>query len=178
MCPKKRNLASCLAQGTLWGLHYVPAKVDDLEVSMVKDTGAGMTLIREDLVDPKCILQGQTTTLFTAIGQPFEAKLAVVNLETPMFKGHVQVGLVPDLVAEGLLGLDVLERNRVAAVVTRAQAKQQAQREQSSQDHMDECDVRPRNLDTTVSQENGIENYNPQEILLEELSVVDGNKLS
>jgi hypothetical protein len=43
---------------------------------------------------------------------------------------------------------------------------------------MDEYDVRPRNVDTTVSQENGIENYNPQEILLEELSVVDGNKLS
>jgi TFIIF-interacting CTD phosphatase-like protein len=42
---------------------------------------------------------------------------------------------------------------------------------------MDEYDVRPRNLDTTVSQENSIEYYNPQEILLEELGVVEGNKL-
>ena len=63
-----------------------------------------MTLAHEDLVDPKCILQGQTTTLLTAIGQPFEAKLSVVNLETPMFKGHIQVGLVHilDLVADDL----------------------------------------------------------------------------
>jgi hypothetical protein len=86
-CPKKGNLASCFAQGILWGFYYVP--VYDLEVSLIKDTGAGMTLVREDLVDPKCILQGQTTTLFTAIGQIFKAKLAVVNLETPIFKGHV-----------------------------------------------------------------------------------------
>ena len=45
-CPKKGSLASCLAQGTLWGLHYVPAKVDGMEVSLVKDTGACMTLVR------------------------------------------------------------------------------------------------------------------------------------
>lgn len=74
-CPKKGNLASCFVKGMLWGLHYVPGKVDDLEVSLTKDTGASMTLVREDLVDSKCVLQGQTTSLVTAIGQPFEAKL-------------------------------------------------------------------------------------------------------
>jgi hypothetical protein len=33
-----------------------------------------MTLLRENLVDLSCILDGQKTTLYTAIGQPFEAK--------------------------------------------------------------------------------------------------------
>ena len=43
---------------------------------------------------------------------------------------------------------------------------------------MDECDVWPMNLDTTVPQDNVIENYDPQEIWLEVFSVVDRNKLS
>jgi hypothetical protein len=73
-------------QGTLWGVRYILAKVDGLELSLVKDTGACMTLVCEDLVDPKCILQGQTTTLFTAIGQPFETKFAVVNLKLQCLK--------------------------------------------------------------------------------------------
>jgi hypothetical protein len=69
-----------------------------------------MTLLRENLVDSSCVLDGQKTTLYTAIGQPFEAKLAVVNLDTPYFKGHAQVGLVPDLMADALLGMDVMNR--------------------------------------------------------------------
>ncbi|XP_062614536.1 uncharacterized protein LOC134276295 [Saccostrea cucullata] len=178
-CPKKGNLASCFVKGALWGLHYVPGKVDDVEVSMVKDTGASMTLLREDLVDPKCVLHGQTTSLFTAIGQPFEAKLAVVNLETPMFKGHVQVGLVPDLVADGLLGIDVLERNKVAAVVTRAKAKEQEQNELSAKNRMNKCDVVPRDLNVVVTNDGAGEvNLDLPEISLEKLSVVNGNKLS
>ncbi|XP_062586907.1 uncharacterized protein LOC134248532 [Saccostrea cucullata] len=177
-CPKKGNLASCFVKGALWGLHYVPGKVDDVEVSTVKDTGASMTLLREDLVDPKCVLHGQTTSLVTAIGQPFEAKLAVVNLETPMFKGHVQVGLVPDLVADGLLGIDVLERNKVAAVVTRAKAKEQEQNEVSAKNRMNKCDVVPRDLNVVVTNdEAGEVNLDLPDISLEKLSVVDGNRL-
>jgi hypothetical protein len=44
-------------------------------------------------------------TLYTAVGQPFTAKMAVVNLDTPYFKGHATVGLVANLAADALLGL-------------------------------------------------------------------------
>jgi hypothetical protein len=39
-------------------------------------------------------------TLYTAVGQPFTAKMAVVNLDTPYFKGHATVGLVANLAAD------------------------------------------------------------------------------
>jgi hypothetical protein len=44
-------------------------------------------------------------TIFS-IGQPFNAKLAVVDLETPYYKGYHTVGLVPNLAAEAWLGID------------------------------------------------------------------------
>ena len=56
-----------------------------------------MTLLREDLVDSRNILEGQNVTLETAIGQPFKAKLAIVNMDTPYYKGVAQVGVVPGL---------------------------------------------------------------------------------
>jgi hypothetical protein len=48
----------------------------------------------------------QRVTLYTAVGQPFTAKMAVVNLDTPYFKGHATVGLVANLAADALLGMD------------------------------------------------------------------------
>jgi hypothetical protein len=69
-----------------------------------------MTLIREDLVDTNCVLQGQNVTLYTDIGQPFNAKLALVNLETLYYKGYHTVSLVPNLAAEVLLGMDVMTK--------------------------------------------------------------------
>jgi hypothetical protein len=47
-----------------------------------------MTLIREEYVDSSNTIEGQRITLYTAVGQPFTAKMAVLNLDTPYFKGH------------------------------------------------------------------------------------------
>ncbi|XP_033741736.1 uncharacterized protein LOC117328321 [Pecten maximus] len=97
-------------------------EVNGRDICFVKDTGSAITLIREDLVDPSCILKGQRETLCTATGQPFSAKLAIVDMDTPYYKGHAQVGLVPDLVAEALLGVDIIERqSKSVNVITRAQ---------------------------------------------------------
>jgi hypothetical protein len=49
-------------------------------------------LIREAYVDSSNIIEGQRITLYTTVGQPFTAKMAVVNLDTPYFKGHATVG--------------------------------------------------------------------------------------
>lgn len=52
-------------------------------------------------------------------------------MDTPYYKGHVQVGLVPNVAAEALLGIDIINRkidiiNRnVINVVTRQQRKQE-----------------------------------------------------
>ena len=100
----------------------VPGTVNGKEINFVKDTGADMTLLREDLVDSRNILEGQNVTLETPIGQPFNAKLAIVNMDTPYYKGVAQVGVVPGLATEALLGMDILER-RSALAVTRAAAK-------------------------------------------------------
>ncbi|XP_069110221.1 uncharacterized protein [Argopecten irradians] len=125
-CPKRKNnsnMASYLVQQYSGGLIHVPGEVNGRDISFVKDTGAAMTLIREDLVDPKYVLGGQRETLYTAIGQPFSAKLAVVQMDTPFYRGHAQVGLVPDLAAEALLGIDIIERKGVN-VITRQQRRE------------------------------------------------------
>ncbi|CAG2187503.1 unnamed protein product [Mytilus edulis] len=113
-CEKKDkttgNLASYLVKPLVGHrLICVSGEVNGKQVSFVKDTGTDMTLIREDLVDRKNILQGQNVTLQSAIGQPFCAKLAVVNIDTPYYTGIAKVGLVPKLAAEALLGMDILE---------------------------------------------------------------------
>ncbi|VDI52933.1 Hypothetical predicted protein [Mytilus galloprovincialis] len=58
-----------------------------------------------------------------AIGQPFCAKLVVINIDTPYYTGIAKVGLVPKLAAEALLGMDILERTSNTFVLTREQAK-------------------------------------------------------
>ena len=83
----------------------VCGQVNGCELLFVKDTGAEMTLIREEYVDSNNIIEGQRITLYTAVGQPFTAKMAVVNLDTPYFKGHATVGLVANLAADALLGM-------------------------------------------------------------------------
>lgn len=86
--------------------------------------------------------------------------------------------MVPDLVADGLLGID-LEKSGAAAVVTRAQTKQKGVLERGGRDQIETCDVQPRNMNNVVTHEEArIEQYDPPEISLEKLSVVDGNKLS
>jgi hypothetical protein len=58
-------------------------------------------------------------TLYTAVGQPFTAKMAVLNLDTPYFKGHATVGLVANITADALLGMDILGKSKTY-VVTRS----------------------------------------------------------
>jgi hypothetical protein len=49
----------------------VCGQVNGREILFVKDTGAEMTLIREEYVDSSNIIEGQRITLYTAVGQPF-----------------------------------------------------------------------------------------------------------
>lgn len=150
-CPKI-SLVSKIIKHECDGLIYIPGHVNDREVSFVKDTGASMTLIKEDLVDSSCILEGQKTTLYTAIGQPFEAKIGIVKLDTPYFKGHAQVGLVPSLVANALLGNDVISRKNVN-VVTRAQARKETNEEVLFDRKMNESDVKPTEIEAIKDSE-------------------------
>jgi hypothetical protein len=55
--------------------------------------------------DSSNIIEGQRITLYTAVGPPFTAKMAVVNLDTPYFKGHATVGLVANLAADALFSI-------------------------------------------------------------------------
>lgn len=101
------------------------------------------TLFQQMPQHPSCILTGQNTTLYTAIGQPFEAKLAMVNLDTPYYKGHAQEGHVPDLMADALLGMDIINRHSVN-VVTRSQFLREKLQEQKSEKAMENCGVIPQ----------------------------------
>ena len=60
----------------------VCGQVNGREILLVKDTGAEMTLIREEYVDSSNIIEGQRVALYTAVDQPFTAKMAVVNLDS------------------------------------------------------------------------------------------------
>lgn len=87
----------------------------------MKDTGADMTLVREDLINPSSIIEGRSVTLYTAIGQPFKSKIAIVELDTPYFSGYTQVGVVADLAAEAFFGMNVLNKKCSSSfAVTRA----------------------------------------------------------
>lgn len=69
---------------------------------------ASMTLMKEDLVVSSCIFEEQKNTL--SIGQPFDAKIGIVRLNSPYFKENSQVGLAPSLLLDALLGNDVISR--------------------------------------------------------------------
>jgi len=117
------NPATCFVKPTI-GERLISETgcVNGREIMFVKDTGSDMTLIREDLVDESCKLEGHQVTLYTAVGQPFTAQLAVVNIDTPHYKGPAQVGLVANLAAEALLGMDILGK-KGSFVVTRSMVK-------------------------------------------------------
>lgn len=145
---QRLNQASYFVRGNIGEkLINIPRKVKNREISFVKDTGSDMTLVREDLVDTNCVLQGQTAMLYTAIGQPFNAKLAVVDLETPYYKGYHTVGLVPNLAAEALLGMDVMTKQHTCALaVTRAQSKKYQKSEEEAHIAAEKCGVQPTNI--------------------------------
>ncbi|KAK3590181.1 hypothetical protein CHS0354_041237 [Potamilus streckersoni] len=62
------------------------------------------------------------TGCVNGLGQPFTTLLAGVNINTPHYKGPAQVGLVENLTAEALLGMDILGKNGVI-FVTRSMVK-------------------------------------------------------
>ncbi|CAG2248950.1 unnamed protein product [Mytilus edulis] len=119
-CEKKKdkttgNLASYLVKPLVGHrLICVSGEVNGKQVSFVKDTGTDMTLIREDLVDKKNILQGQNVSL---------------KLDSCI-----------KLAAEALLGMDILERTSNAFVLTREKAKR-AEDEIESDDDTPESKV-------------------------------------
>jgi hypothetical protein len=85
-----------------------------------------------------------TGTKCYAIGQPFNAKLAVVDLETLYYKGYHTVGLVPNLAAEAWLGMDVMTKQHTCALlwaVTRAQSKKYQKSEEEAHTAAEKCGV-------------------------------------
>ncbi|KAL3866616.1 hypothetical protein ACJMK2_043900 [Sinanodonta woodiana] len=98
--------------------------INGREIMFVKDTGSDMTLIREDLVDKSCKLEGHKVTLYTAVGQPFTAQLAMVNIDTTYYKVPGQVGLVSNLAAEALMGMDILSTKGSFVFVPRSMLKE------------------------------------------------------
>jgi hypothetical protein len=147
----------------------VCGQVNGREILFVKDTGAEMTLIREEYVDSSNIIEGQRITLYTAVGQPFTAKMAVVNLDTPYFKGHATVGLVANLAADALLGMDILGKSKTY-VVTRSKSKQNEEIE----NEMVECKVHSQDLNEDVDL---IDFSEPDEEIQEDIDIGDVNEL-
>ena len=60
--------------------------------------------------NPEAIIEEQQIELFTAAGQLFVVKMAVVDLVTPEYSGRVTVGAIQNLAINVLLGLDVINR--------------------------------------------------------------------
>jgi hypothetical protein len=71
--------------------------------------------------------------------------IAVVNLDTPYFKGHATVGLVANLAADALLGMDILGKSKTY-VVTRSKSKQNEEIENEKV----ECEVHSQDLNEDV----------------------------
>jgi hypothetical protein len=147
----------------------VCGQVNGREILFVKDTGAEMTLIREEYVDSSNIIEGQRITLYTAVGQPFTAKMAIVNLDTPYFKGHPTVGLVAYLAADALLGMDILGKSKTY-VVTRSKSKQNEEIE----NEMVECKVHSQDLNEDVDL---IDFSEPDKEIQEDIDIGDVNEL-
>ena len=151
----------------------VCGQVNGREILLVKDTGAEMTLIREEYVDSSNIIEGQRVTLYTAVGQPFTAKMSVVNLDTPYFKGHATVELVANLAADALLGMDILGESKTY-VVTRSKSKQNEGIENVAKNEMVECEVHSKDLNEDVDL---IDFSEPDEEIQEDIDIEDVNEL-
>jgi hypothetical protein len=152
----------------------VCGQVNGREIIFVKDTGAEMTLIREEYVDSSNTIEGQRITLYTAVGQPFTAKIDVVNLDTPYFKGHATVGLVANLAADALLGMDIFGKSKTY-VVTRSKSKENEGIENVAKNEMVECEVHSQYLNEDVDR---IDFSEPDEEIQEDIDIGDVNELS
>ena len=132
-----------------------------------------MTLIREEYVDSSNTIEGQRITLYTAVGQPFTAKMAVLNLDTPYFKGHATVGLVANITADALLVMDILGKSKTY-VVTRSKSKQNEGIENVAKNEMVECEVHSQDLNEDVDL---IDFSEPDEEIQEEIDIEYVNEL-
>ncbi|KAL3866919.1 hypothetical protein ACJMK2_044168, partial [Sinanodonta woodiana] len=112
--------------------------VNGREIMFVKDTGFDMTLIRADLVDESYKMEGHKVMLYTAVGQPITAQLAVVDIDTKCYKGPAQVGLVSNLAAEALMGMGVLSTKGSFNFVPRSMVKKI--NNESTVEHIDLCE--------------------------------------
>jgi hypothetical protein len=107
------------------------------------------------------------------VGQPFAAKMAVVNLDTPYFKGYATVGLVANLAADALLGMDILGKSKTY-VVTRSKSKQNEGIENVAKNEMVECEVHSQDLNEDVDL---IDFSEPDEDIQEDIDIEDVNEL-
>ncbi|XP_075141564.1 uncharacterized protein LOC142217269 [Leptodactylus fuscus] len=81
--------------------------VGDKVVMGFRDTGAGVTLVQPDVVPLDSIIPGKTLTL-RGIGQErFTVPMAWVHLDWGAGRGMREVGVMPDLPANVLLGTDL-----------------------------------------------------------------------
>ena len=132
-------------------------QVDDI----ILDTGASRTLVREDLVPPRALRNGEVT-IRCAHGDTITYPLADIIISVgPHEKLSVQAAVSKTLPAAVLLGRDVPELMTllgtqtaeptnndpplVLAVTTRAQAKQQLQEELQSEERMCDSGATPTN---------------------------------
>ena len=171
---KKPNMATYFVKPSYGErLIHVCGQMNGCEIPFVKDAGAEMTLIREEYVDSSNIIEGQRVTLYTAVGQPFTAKMAIVNLDTPYFKGHPTVGLVAYLAADALLGMDILGKSETY-VVTRSKSKEDEEIKNVAKNEIVECEEHSQDLHEDVDL---IDFSEPDEEIHEDINIEDVNEL-
>ena len=100
----------------------IPLFVDNVRCSAWRDTGCGLTLVRDDCVNNNK-LTDRTALISGIYGEPMTVRLAVVNISSPRFHYDgdidVEVGVVNYLPhnVDVLLGNDVFEDGRVPDIV-------------------------------------------------------------
>jgi aspartyl protease family protein len=98
--------------------HYrLPGLVNGVEVEFMIDTGATHSAVSRKVARSAGLKTVGATRAFTAAG-PVEAEVALadLSLEGGLMAGRLRVTVLPDLGAEGLLGMDVLGKLRVEQV--------------------------------------------------------------
>ncbi|KAL3847707.1 hypothetical protein ACJMK2_018604, partial [Sinanodonta woodiana] len=72
------------------------------------------------------------------VGHPFTAQLAVIDIDTKCYKGPAQVGLVSNLAAEALVGMDILSTKGSFNFVPRSMVKELDN--ESTVENIDQCE--------------------------------------
>ena len=136
----------------------IPGQIEGQNVEMVLDSGCDMTLVHQDLVDPKKINHRERTHLRCIHDHHSDYPTAEVIVEINGEPFQVVVGVSKDLPRHALLGkdfptfYDLLNKVQPVAqhslVVTRAQAKRKLKQRKSMRKEEKRCQVKPNNLES------------------------------